>query len=146
MDGKMENGDKRVLIVSDRPNFGNMLNFLFISQGFKTDLHRNLQGSVVSAVIDSEPADLLIYDKPLLHNGNSNICRTIGESKSFKHIPQIVLSSSKEECIDCSRFDSGRCSNVQKPFVSAELLSKVREFTAWLPTTGKSAGETISVE
>lgn len=131
MSKKRDNKDKKVLIVSEQPSFGNMLNFLFMSQGFKTELKKNLHEPSVSAVIDSdEAADLLIYDKSMLHEGNASICRAIGDSKSFKHLPQIVLSLSEEECNGCSSFDSGRCLNVQKPFVSAELLSTVREFTA----------------
>ena len=130
MTEKKEKRDKRVLIVSEHESFGNLLNCLFMSQGFRTELTKNLHEPSVSAVIDSQAADILIYDKPLLHDGNTNICRAIGESKSFKHIPQIVLSLSREECSGCSRFDSGLCSNVQKPFVSAELLSIVGEFTA----------------
>lgn len=130
MAGKIDNRDKRVLIVSEQESFGNLLSCLFMSQGFQTELKKNLHEPSVTAVVDSQTADLLIYDKSSLHEGNTGICRTIGESKSFKHIPQIVLSPSKEECSDCSRFDSGRCSNVQKPFVSSELLSIVRAFTA----------------
>lgn len=127
MSKKRDNEDKRVLIVSEQPSFGNMLNFLFMSQGFQTELKKNLQGPFVS---DSQIADLIIFDSPQIHDGNTDMCRAIGESKSFKHIPQIVLSLSEEDCKGCSSFDSGRCSNVQKPFVSAELLSTVREFTA----------------
>lgn len=130
MAGKRDNRDKRVLIVSDQDSFGNLLNCLLTSQGFQTELKKNLHEPLVSTVINSETADLLIYDKSSFHDGNTGICRMIGESKSFKHIPQIVLSPSKEECSDCSCFHSRRCSNVQKPFVSAELLSIVKEFTA----------------
>lgn len=127
---KEDKRDKRVLIVSEHQSFGNLLNCLFMSQGFQTEIKKNLQEPFVSTVSDSQAADLIIFDSPQIHDGNTDMCRVIGESKSFKHIPQIVLSLSKEECSGCSRFDSGRCSNVQKPFVSAELLSIVREFTA----------------
>ena len=121
-----EKNEKKILIVSEQESYGNLLNSLFMSQGFTTEYKRHLSELASSQI---KPV-AMIYNEPFIEAGNPNLCKSICRAETFTDIPRIYLSSTLDNCKECEHRKPSECTPVKKPFQSSELVSKVKEFTA----------------
>jgi CheY-like chemotaxis protein len=109
---------KKILVVEDDPDIGDMLQLILEERGYVVELQ--VDGQVVQEMQEPFP-DLLFLDIRLAGTDGRTICRQLKGNPATHHIP-IILLSAHNGMQDTAR-DAGAEMFLAKPFEMEELLA-----------------------
>ncbi len=112
---------KRILIVDDEPQIGEVVSAYLRQESFDTVV----KGSVTSALeeIEQNRPDLMILDITLPDGSGLDILRLSGEGR---RIPTIMLTARSDEVDRIVGLELGADDYVVKPFSPREVVARVR--------------------
>jgi DNA-binding response OmpR family regulator len=119
-----ENGKavvKRVLIVDDEPQIGDVLSAYLRQESFETVI-RGTVGSALSEIEQRRP-DMMILDITLPDGSGLDILRRTAEGR---RIPTIMLTARSEEVDRIIGLELGADDYIVKPFSPREVVARVR--------------------
>ena len=120
----MSNGPK-ILIVDDEPINLRLLEAILIPEGYETDSAGNGKEAVDKAF--SFAPDMILLDVMMPEMDGYQACRAIRENKNIPYIPIIFLTAMEIDQKDIVHgLDMGGDDYVKKPFVTIELISRIR--------------------
>jgi DNA-binding response OmpR family regulator len=114
--------NKTLLIIEDDKNLQSYLKELFVTEGFSV---KSLEdGTKVMDAIEKLNPDLVILDLGLpLIKGESILLQL---KKDWPNLPTIILTGKNNTTDKINAFETGADDYVTKPFVSEELLLRVK--------------------
>ena len=113
-----------LLIVDDNPQNLHLLGDMVENAGFEPALARS--GSQALDYVQRATPDLILLDIMMAETDGDEECRRLKAGPGTKDIPVIFLTA-KAETDDIVRgFEAGAADYVSKPFVSAELIARVK--------------------
>jgi two-component system, OmpR family, response regulator VicR len=118
---------KRILVIDDDPDILEILNIVFEQEGYEVIL--SADGNEAEHIEELHP-DLVLLDIRLIGSGKNgaDICAKIKSSPGTKDLPVILLSS--EDDVRSISEQCGANEYVSKPFMLAQLLTKVHDILA----------------
>jgi DNA-binding response OmpR family regulator len=114
---------KRILIVEDDPDIGEMLQELLLDAGYEADIEVN--GQTVPQMAEPFPA-LVLLDIRLSGTDGRTICEQLKRQPATRALPIILLSAHKDTR-QIAR-EAGADDFLAKPFEMAELLALVAKY------------------
>jgi PAS domain S-box-containing protein len=114
-------GDMRVLIVEDEPDFQVLLRTILNEAGYQTEVAPD--GQTALDVIQTSPPDLILLDWMLPGMDGLNVCKNI---RRWTNAPILMVTSktSQEDLIKA--LDAGADDYITKPFRTPELLARIQ--------------------
>ncbi len=113
-----------ILIVDDNPQNIQYLGSLLTEEGYDLGVAKN--GAKALEFVYKRPPDLILLDIMMPEMDGYETCEKLKKDKTVSHIPVIFLTA-KTETKDIVRgFQVGGIDYVTKPFISEELLARVR--------------------
>jgi DNA-binding response OmpR family regulator len=114
-------GDMRVLIVEDEPDFQVLLLTILNKAGYQTEVVPD--GQTALDVIQTSPPDLILLDWMLPGVDGLNVCKNI---RRWTNAPILMVTSktSQEDLIKA--LDAGADDYITKPFRTPELLARIQ--------------------
>ena len=113
-----------ILIVDDNPQNIQFLGSLLTEQGYDLGVAKN--GAKALEFVYKRPPDLILLDIMMPVMDGYETCERLKKDKKVSHIPVIFLTA-KTDTKDIVRgFQSGGVDYITKPFISEELLARVR--------------------
>ncbi len=120
----MTNKKDLILIVDDNPQNLQFLGSLLTENGYKLGFAKN-GNQAIDFVKGREPA-IILLDIMMPEMDGYKTCEWLKKDNRYKHIPVIFLSAKTESEDIVKGFDVGGIDYVTKPFISAELLARVK--------------------
>ena len=117
--------EKTVLIIDDDEKLSKMLAFLFMAKGFKVESANS--GSAAFEVLERIKPSVLILDVMVPGMDGFEVCEKVKDDPSLKGIPVIILSALSSDKNREKSISLGAYAYFEKPFKSAELVSKAVE-------------------
>ncbi len=117
-------GKRRILVVEDDPDIGNMLQTYFESQGFEISVATRGQDAL-SLTRHSLP-HLIVLDIMLPDMDGYEICRQLRSSSRTAHIPILFLTQRDERRDRIAGLELGADDYITKPFDIEELRLRVQ--------------------
>ncbi len=117
-------GKRRILVVEDDPDIGNMLETYFESQGFEISIATRGQDAL-SLTRHSLP-HLIVLDIMLPDMDGYEICRQLRSSTRTGHIPILFLTQRDERRDRIAGLELGADDYITKPFDIDELRLRVQ--------------------
>ncbi|MHB8462434.1 MAG: response regulator [Vulcanimicrobiaceae bacterium] len=111
---------RRILVVDDEPQIGNVLKAYLERDGFVADVRTNVTDALAS--IEASPPDLMLLDLNLPDGNGLDILRSVGD----RRIPTIIVSARTEEVDRIVGLEMGADDYVIKPFSPREVVARVR--------------------
>ncbi len=111
---------KRVLIVDDEPEIGDVLAAYLAREGFETAIRRTR--AEAAADLTASPPDLLLLDITLPDGSGLDILRSAQE----RRIPTIMLTARTEEIDRIVGLELGADDYITKPFSPREVVARIR--------------------
>ncbi len=111
---------KRILIVDDEPQIGEVLSAYLQREGFETIVRETVAGA--AAELEGGLPDLLILDITLPDGSGLDILRSIQEHG----VPVILLTARADEVDRIVGLELGADDYVTKPFSAREVVARVR--------------------
>lgn len=127
---------KRILIVDDEPQIGEVVSAYLKQESFDTVVRANVASAL--AEIDERRPDMMILDITLPDGSGLDILR---RSTDGRRIPTIMLTARSEEVDRIVGLELGADDYIVKPFSPREVVARVR---AVLRRVGEAAGENVS--
>lgn len=115
---------KRIMVADDDPAIVDAISMMLDFEGYESI--PTVDGAIVREMQHELP-DLLLLDIWMSGEDGKEICKTLKQQQSTKHIPVIMISASRD--VEKSAKESGADDFIAKPFEMEVLLSKVREYT-----------------
>jgi DNA-binding response OmpR family regulator len=114
-------GDMRVLIVEDEPDFQVLLRTILNEAGYQTEVAPD--GQTALDVIQTSPPEMILLDWMLPGMDGLNVCRNI---RRWTNAPILMVTSktSQEDLIKA--LDAGADDYITKPFRTPELLARIQ--------------------
>ncbi|NLH48867.1 MAG: response regulator [Myxococcales bacterium] len=118
---------KRILVVDDDRNIGQILHASFTSKGYETIVSRNGEDAI--AKFGETPPDLVLLDVLLPKMNGWEVCRKLKSTDHGAKIPVILMSAvyknykMQQDAIN----KYGADDFVEKPFQLSKLLDKIEE-------------------
>jgi len=116
--------NNKILIVEDDKNISKLVRYNLEKSDFQCIA--TITGEDALAILDKEPADLIILDIMLPKMNGLEVCRAIKQNKDIAHIPIIMLTAKGEEVDKVVGFELGADDYVVKPFSPRELVLRVK--------------------
>jgi PleD family two-component response regulator len=116
-------GKRRILVVEDDPDIGNMLQTYFESQGFEISVATRGQDAL-SLTRHSLP-HLIVLDIMLPDLDGYEVCRQLRSSSRTGHIPILFLTQRDERRYRIAGLELGADDYITKPFDIEELRLRV---------------------
>jgi DNA-binding response OmpR family regulator len=113
-----------ILIVEDHPKNIQFLGNLLMPHGYEIGVARNGQDAM--AFLKERMPDLILLDVMMPEMDGYQFCRQIKKNLEFSHIPVIFLTAKSESDDIVKGFEAGGTDYVTKPFISAELMARIR--------------------
>jgi DNA-binding response OmpR family regulator len=113
--------DRRVIIVEDEDNVRETLELLLTNAGFK--VQSSATGANIFNTIHDFNPDIILLDVILDNLDGRDICRSIKDDPTTRHIPVIMLSGVPD--VYNAILDVGANDVVAKPFDEMTLLSRI---------------------
>ena len=113
-----------ILVVEDEEPIQALLGYNLEAEGHKVRV--TASGEEVAALLDEEPADLILLDWMLPGLSGIEICRAIRAKPATRAIPVIMLTARGEESERVRGLATGADDYVVKPFSVPELMARVR--------------------
>jgi DNA-binding response OmpR family regulator len=111
---------KRVLVVDDEPQIGEVLHAYLEREGFEPVVRTTVQAAL--AEVEASPPDLAILDITLPDGNGLDVLRSVAE----KRIPVIMLTGRIEEIDRIVGLELGADDYISKPFSAREVVARVR--------------------
>ena len=111
---------KRILIVDDEPQIGEVLSAYLEREGFETLVRETVAGA--TAELEGGLPDLLILDITLPDGSGLDILRSVQE----RSVPVIMLTARAEEVDRIVGLELGADDYITKPFSAREVVARVR--------------------
>jgi DNA-binding response OmpR family regulator len=124
---------KRILIVDDEPQIGDVVSAYLKQESFDTVVRGNVASAL--AEIEQHRPDMMILDITLPDGSGLDILRRSAEGR---RIPTIMLTARSEEVDRIVGLELGADDYIVKPFSPREVVARVR---AVLRRVGEAAGE-----
>ncbi|WP_163337785.1 response regulator [Desulfopila sp. IMCC35008] len=113
-----------ILVVDDNPQNIQVLGSLLMKQEYEIGVAQN--GVIALEFIKERIPDLILLDIMMPEMDGLELCKSLKKNSHYSHIPVIFLTA-KAETDDIVRgFEAGGVDYVTKPFVTAELLARVK--------------------
>jgi DNA-binding response OmpR family regulator len=132
---------KRILIVDDEPQIGEVLSAYLRQESFETVV-RGTVGSAVAEIEQNRP-DMMILDITLPDGSGLDILRRSAEGT---RIPTIMLTARSEEVDRIVGLELGADDYIVKPFSPREVVARVRAVLRRVVETSGQPDETFNVE
>ena len=116
---------KKILIIDDDLRLDKMLVFMFEGQGLETEFADS--GSHALEILTHFRPDAIILDLMMPGMDGFEVCETIKKDTALKDIPVIVLTALPSDVHMERALSLGACAYIEKPFVSAKMLDKIKE-------------------
>lgn len=132
---------KRVLVVDDEPQIGEVLHAYLEREGFDPVVRTTVKDAL--AEVQSSPPDLAILDITLPDGNGLDVLRSVSE----RRIPVIMLTARTEEIDRIVGLELGADDYITKPFSAREVVARVRAVLRRSTATegGQSNGHHIRV-
>lgn len=115
-----------ILAVDDSPTIRKLLTMTLERQGF--EVISAADGVEALTVLSEQLPDVILSDINMPRLNGYQLCKFVKKYDRTKHIPVIMLSG-KDGVFDKMRGKMNGCNDyIVKPFESADLVSKVREY------------------
>jgi PleD family two-component response regulator len=121
-------GKRRILIVEDDPDIGNMLRVYFENQGFEISLATRGQDAL--ALTRHSLPQLIVLDIILPDMDGYEVCRSLRASSRTGHIPVLFLTQRDERRDRIAGLELGADDYITKPFDIEELRLRVQNAMA----------------
>lgn len=113
-----------ILIVEDEESIQLLLTYNLESEGYKVRV--TASGEDVAALLDEEPADLVLLDWMLPDISGIEVCRAMRARPKTRNVPVIMLTARGEESERVRGLATGADDYVVKPFSVPELMARIR--------------------
>jgi DNA-binding response OmpR family regulator len=113
-------GVKRVLVVDDEPQIGEVLHAYLQREGFEPVVRATVRDAL--AEIQATPPDIAILDITLPDGNGLDVLRSVAE----RRIPVIMLTARTEEIDRILGLELGADDYITKPFSAREVIARVR--------------------
>ena len=113
-----------ILIVDDIARNLQVLGSILSENGFGVSVASSGQGAL-DAIQEQKP-DVMLLDIQMPDMDGFEVCRRLKEDPKTRHIPVIFLTARTETDDIVRGFESGAVDYITKPFISQELLARVR--------------------
>lgn len=113
-----------ILIVEDEEPIQLLLSYNLESEGYKVRV--TASGEDVAALLDEEPADLVLLDWMLPDISGIEVCRAMRARAKTRNVPVIMLTARGEESERVRGLATGADDYVVKPFSVPELMARIR--------------------
>ncbi len=133
---------KRVLVVDDEPQIGEVLHAYLEREGFDPIVRATVRDAL--AEVQSSPPDLAILDITLPDGNGLDVLRSVAE----RRIPVIMLTARTEEIDRIVGLEMGADDYITKPFSTREVIARVRAVLrrAAADASGESSGHPIRID
>ena len=122
----METNNK-ILIVDDIPINIQMAMNILKDEGYK--MYYAKSGEMALKLIDEKDFDLILLDIMMPEMNGFEVCLKLKSNDKTKNIPIIFLSG-KDSSMDIEKaYEVGGIDYVVKPFITIELITKVKSYT-----------------
>ena len=122
----METNNK-ILIVDDIPINIQMAMNILKDEGYK--MYYAKSGEMALKLIDENDFDLILLDIMMPEMNGFEVCLKLKSNDKTKNIPIIFLSG-KDSSTDIGKaYEVGGIDYVVKPFITIELITKVKSYT-----------------
>ena len=122
----METNNK-ILIVDDIPINIQMAMNILKDEGYK--MYYAKSGEMALKLIDENDFDLILLDIMMPEMNGFEVCLKLKSNDKTKNIPIIFLSG-KDSSTDIEKaYEVGGIDYVVKPFITIELITKVKSYT-----------------
>ncbi len=112
-----------ILIVDDDADIRSLLSEYLSKNGYKVSTAAN--GKQMRLILASDPVDLLVLDLQLPGEDGLALCSDL-RSSNWKNLPILMLTARSDEIDRVVGLEIGADDYLTKPFVSRELLARVR--------------------
>ncbi len=116
-------GKRRILVVEDDPDIGNMLQTYFESQGFEISVA--VRGQEALSLTRHTLPHLIVLDIMLPDMDGYEVCRQLRSSSRTGHIPILFLTQRDERRDRIAGLELGADDYITKPFDIEELRLRV---------------------
>ena len=113
-----------ILIVEDEEPIQLLLSYNLEAEGYKVRV--TAHGEDVAALLDEEPADLVLLDWMLPDTSGIEVCRAMRARPKTRNVPVIMLTARGEEAERVRGLATGADDYVVKPFSVPELMARIR--------------------
>lgn len=113
-----------ILVVDDNPQNIQFLGSLLIAQEYEIGVAQN--GVLALNFIKERLPDLILLDVMMPEMDGIEFCSALKQNVKYSHIPVIFLTAKTETEDIVKGFEVGGVDYVTKPFISAELLARVK--------------------
>ncbi|MBF0099338.1 MAG: hybrid sensor histidine kinase/response regulator [Desulfobacterales bacterium] len=114
----------KILIVDDNPKNIRLVGNLLTQEGYPTAFALN--GRQAIDMIHADRFDLILLDVMMPEMSGFEVCEYLKNQEETKDIPVIFLTAKTDSDSIVKGFDVGAYDYVVKPFISRELLARVR--------------------
>jgi signal transduction histidine kinase len=120
----INNANFKILIVDDNPKNIQVVGSLLTQEGYPTAFALNGRQAVEMA--RSNRFDLILLDVMMPETDGFEVCNQLKNLEETREIPVIFLTAKTDTDSIVQGFDVGGYDYVTKPFISRELLARVR--------------------
>ncbi len=117
-------GKFKILIVDDNPKNIQVVGNLLSREGYPTAFA--LGGEQALDMVKNDRFDLILLDVMMPETDGFDVCERLKKEEKTKAIPIIFLTAKTDADSIVKGFDTGAYDYVAKPFISRELLARVR--------------------
>jgi DNA-binding response OmpR family regulator len=125
---------KRVLVVDDEPEIGEILEGYLRKESFEPVIASTVKAAL--AEIDRQVPDLIILDLGLPDGNGLDVLRRANEAG---HIPSIMLTTRSEEIDRIVGLEAGADDYIAKPFSPREVIARIRALFRRIEGPAKAA-------
>ena len=113
---------KRILVIEDDPDIGNILTINLNDEGFLVDIA--VDGKAGLDLVKTQQYDLLLLDLMLPNINGLEICREVRQLPHYQ--PIIIISAKSAETQRVLGLELGADDYLAKPFSLPELIARIR--------------------
>ena len=120
----MINDTPLILVVDDNPQNIQFLGSLLMEQAYEVGVAQN--GLEALKFLEERLPDLILLDIMMPEMDGIEFCTLLKNNHKLSHIPVIFLTAKSETSDIVKGFEVGCVDYITKPFISAELLARVK--------------------
>lgn len=141
IDGAMELGAAKLLLVEDDPALLELLEYRFRNEGYA--VRATPDGDEALVLASEDAPDLVILDWMIEGTSGIEVCRRLRRDKATAHVPIIMLTAREAEDDRIRGLDTGADDYLTKPSSPRELMARVNAVMRRIRPA--LAGETVEV-
>lgn len=116
---------KRNVIIADSVSENQyLLKQILINYGYDTQIITD--GNAIVDSVKTIMPDIILLNPNLNNNNIIDVCREIKNEETIKNIPVILINSFETANSKTQAFNSGAADYISTPFISAEVISRVK--------------------